>query len=173
MKLDRPMTAGGGAFLACVGIAILIGSLIVPSASGNILLAGFGIGIVALTGVAIYGRKRGIPRPTNVQIIVLWLSIAAEMAVFFLIFPHLVLDQRAMTLAGLAVVGAHFLPMIVSFGPLVAWLGIACLGVTAIGALLPQIPLTAVTATDGALKLAFGLSMLGALSRLAPAQAAP
>lgn len=167
-----PMTPGAGAFFVCVGIAILVGSLILPSMAGNLLLGGFAVGAVALTAVAIIGRKLGLPRPTNFQLIAIWIPIAAEMAIFFLILPHFVLDQRGSTIAVIAVVGAHFLPMVVSVGPLILWLGLACIGVAILGALVQQIPATTLTAIDGALKLAFGLSMLGGL-RTARAQATP
>lgn len=171
-ELYKPMTPGAGAFLVCVGIAILVGVLFAPSASANVLLAGFGVGIAALVTVAIIGRKRGLPRPTNFQLVAIWIPIIAEMVVFFLIFPHITLDERGSTLAVIAVVGAHFLPMFVSVGPLILWLGLSCIGVAIVGALAPQIPTAALIEADGALKLAFGLSMLGGLLRTSPARAA-
>lgn len=124
MKLYMPMTPGAGAFFICVGIAILVGALLVPSAAGNILLAGFGVGIATLIAVSIIGRKRG-------------------------------------------------LPMIVSVGPLILGLGLACIGVAVLGIAVRQIPIAALNATDGALKLGFGFFMLGGLLRTRPARAAP
>ena len=172
MKLYMPMTPGAGAFLACVGVAILIGALSLPSQAGTILLAGFGVGIAALIAASIIGRKRGLPWPSNFQLIAIWIPIIIEMAVFFLIFPNIELDARGSNIAVIAVVGAHFLPMVVSVGPLILWLGLACIGVAAIGLLAPQLSIAALNAMDGALKLAFGLFMLRGLLQTSPARAA-
>jgi hypothetical protein len=173
MKLYLPMTPGGGAFLACVGAAILSTTLTPSSLSGPALVAGFAIGILALIATSIAGRLRGLPKPTTRQLVLVWIPVAAEMLLFFLLLPRLPLDERTSMVAIIAVVGAHFLPMVWSFGPLIVWLGLACMAVAAAGLLIPQIPSVALVVADGVLKLVFGLAMFAALLRVPPCVPSP
>jgi hypothetical protein len=166
MKLFMPMTPGGGAFLACVGAALMTSPLLPSTMSGTALLAGFALGIAALIAASVAGRLRGLPKPATHQMMLVWIPVVAEMAIFFLVFPQLTLDERTRVIAVIAVVGAHFLPMIWSFGPLIAWLGLACISIAAAGLLAPQLPIGVVIAIDGLLKLSVGLVMLGALFRV-------
>jgi hypothetical protein len=166
MKLYRPMTPGGGAFLTCVGAALLAAAALSWPIGGYVLLAGFAAGAVALTVTSVVGRRRGLPKPSLRDLLLVWGPALAELLVFFFLFPLLPHDERLQTTAVIAVVGLHFLPMIWSFGPLILWLGLACIGVAAAGLFVPQIPLTTLIAADGFLKLTFGLLMFAALFRV-------
>lgn len=166
--LYRPMTPGGGAFLTCVGAALIAAATIPWSLGGYILMGGFAAGFAAMAAASIAGRKRGLPKPTLLHLALVWASAGVELLVFFFLFPLLPHDERMQMIAVIAVVGLHFLPMTWSFGPLILWLALACIGVAAIGWFAPVIPLPALIATDGLLKLVFGLAMFAALFRASP-----
>jgi hypothetical protein len=162
------MTAGGGAFLICVGAALISAAFIPWAISGQILIAGFVIGALAIMVVSLVGRRRGLPKPSTRDIVLVWIPVAVEAAAFLFLVPMVPNDFRARMIAILAIVGAHFLPMAWSFGPLIAVLGLCCLSVAAAGLLIPTIPAEVLIATDGALKLCFGLAMFAALFRSPP-----
>lgn len=164
-RLYRPMTAGGGAFLMIVGAALISAAFLSWAIGGQILIGGFVAGALSIVAVSLIGRKRGLPKPSTRDIALVWIAVALEAAAFMLLLPLLPVDFRTQMIAILAIVGAHFLPMAWSFGPLIAVLGLCCLGVAAAGQLVPAIPAAALIATDGALKLAFGAAMFAALFR--------
>jgi hypothetical protein len=56
----------------------------------------------------------------------------------------------------LMIVGVHFVPMAVSFGPIFALLGGACIANAALGLLLPTAPYELFGFVDGALKVVVG-----------------
>ena len=60
----------------------------------------------------------------------------------------------------LMIVGVHFLPMGVSFGPLFLLLGGACISNAALGLLLPEVPFGLFGFVDGALKVFVGVGSL-------------
>ena len=70
-------------------------------------------------------------------------------------------DERTRDLGTLLVVGLHFLPMGIAFGPWIVALGLAASGLAAIGLLAaPAVPLRLLWGSDGVLKLAAGALML-------------
>jgi len=69
----------------------------------------------------------------------------------------------------LMIVGVHFLPMAVCFGPLFLLLGGACISNAALGLLLPEVPFELFGLVDGALKLVVGVGSL----RARPASTTP
>jgi hypothetical protein len=162
------MTPGGGGFLVCVGAALLAGAVLPWSFGGPVVIAGFVVGTAVIVGVSIAGRMRGLPKPRTRDIVVVWIAVAFEAAAFFFLFPYLTGDPRTQMIGVIAIVGVHFLPMAWSFGPLIAWLGLACICVAAAGQLAPTIPTPALIAADGFLKIAFGLAMFAALFRTPP-----
>lgn len=166
MTTYRPMTSGGGAFLVCVGIALLIGAALPGDMSNTALICGFVAGVVGIVIASIAGRRLGLPRPATRDILIVWACIAAEMFVFLVLAPHIQADARTSTLFVLAIVGLHFLPMAFSFGALIFWLGVACIAVPAAGFFVPAIPLDLITLADALLKLGFGLAMLAGLMRI-------
>ena len=60
----------------------------------------------------------------------------------------------------LMIVGVHFLPMAVSFGPLFLLLGGACISNAALGLLLPDVPFGLFGLVDGVLKVVVGAGSL-------------
>src|SRR5262249_15000036 len=130
-----------------------------------VLMSGFVLGAVASAMASIIGRKRGLAKPSLRDMVVVWIPVVAELLVFLLVYPRLPDDMHLRMVVTIAIVGLHFLPMAWSFGPLIFWLGLACMAVAACGQFVPAIPLPALIATDGALKLAFGLAMFAGLFR--------
>ncbi len=123
-------------------------------------------GIASCVLVAILSRfVFRLPKPSGMEMKLVWIPVVVEIAIFFLLSRFVPMDERTLWIVALAVVGLHFLPMIWSYGPLIAILGVACLGVAAAGWLVPSIPLNWVIAIDGILKLVFGLVMLAGLFR--------
>ena len=58
------------------------------------------------------------------------------------------------------IVGVHFLPMTLCFGPRLLSLGFACIANGVVGLLLPHVPYGLFGLIDGFLKLAFGTWLL-------------
>ena len=63
------------------------------------------------------------------------------------------------------IVGVHFLPMAISFGPRLLVLGVICIAVAIAGLSLPGLPSEAFLVTDALSKLVIGLWLLSDLSR--------
>jgi len=55
------------------------------------------------------------------------------------------------------IVGVHFLPMSICFGPRFAVLGLGCITNATVGLLMPSIPFELFGLIDGALKVGFGV----------------
>ena len=58
------------------------------------------------------------------------------------------------------IVGLHFLPMAIVFGPRMLFLGTACIVNAAIGFVAPVVPFSLISVVDGVLKVGFGMWML-------------
>ena len=63
------------------------------------------------------------------------------------------------------IVGVHFLPMAISFGPRVLVLGAICIAISIAGLNLPGLPGQAFLLMDALAKLVIGLWLLSDLSR--------
>lgn len=159
------MTPGGGAFLACVGAALLASVFLPDAMLGYLLIAGFLAGAAGIIIASIIGRRRGFPRPRTLHVVIVWLCVAAELLVFAFAFPLLPPDPRTLTLGVVILVGLHFLPMSVAFGAIIGWLGLACVLIGCAGFAFPQLSLSAISLTDALLKLGCGLVMLSSLFR--------
>jgi hypothetical protein len=110
-------------------------------------------------------------RPTRTQLLALAAALVLE-AVLFALLPRVLppgTTERVRWLWVLMIVGAHFLPMAVSFGPLFLLLGGACISNAALGLLLPDVPFGLFGVIDGALKVYVGVGSL----RARPASVAP
>ncbi len=105
------------------------------------------------------------------QLIALAAAIALEVVLFAFLPRVLPLGtpEPVRWLWVLMIVGVHFLPMAVSFGPLFLLLGGACISNAALGLLLPDVPFGLFGLVDGALKVFVGVGSL----RRRPASAAP
>ena len=157
-----PLIRGGGAFLALIGLGIVIGSL--GSAKWRVvwLIIGFWLGIAAM---AVGGITKlifaGLPYPAIWQWVVLGLAFAVE-ALLVNIVLRRVPDtaSREFWLWILFIVGVHFLVLGPSHGPICALLALLCMGNALLGLRLKNIDLRVFWAIDGVLKLGAGVAMV-------------
>ena len=166
-----PMQQGAGAFLICVGIALIWGSLDPPRAF-SALQIGMGAGAMAILVIARHRRRIGRVRPTVMQIGLMMLAVPIELIIFAAAFPLVPPDVRLRWIAALSIVGAHFVVMRWSLGAPIALLGLSEIVLMCVAYVSPSFPLNTVIATDGALKAAFGFGMFVIGSRFAPVSGA-
>lgn len=153
-----PLVRSGGVFLMIVGAAILLGAVWEKPRYALLALGGVA-GSIALALLAIplsvpYGP------PTMPQLYAIAAAVVFEVLAIALIVPRAARHgQRAMTIAILAIVGAHFLIMTPAFGPLIFALGVANVLNAVSAAFVRTYPMRMLWAVDGVLKIAFGAAM--------------
>jgi hypothetical protein len=154
-----PLIRSGGLFLILVGTAIVLGGL-VPRRRGLLLAAG-GVVAAAVVGLSAGALTRPLGWPTRAQILSLLIAVAFEIAAIVWVRHRLrSRGERTAALAILFVVGLHFLPMGVAFGPVIAVLGLATAINSAAGLrLFRAMPLQGFWLADGGLKIAAGALM--------------
>lgn len=161
MAHDFPMIRAGGLFILLIGCGVAAGSII-PSRRRVLLAAGAVIASVALIALA---SRLSAPfgQPTRLQIQALIAAIIFEaVAIRFAVAKYRTAGERALLLAILFAVGLHFVPMGLAFGPICAVLGLASSTSAATGLWFARsVPLNALWAADGIMKVAFGAAMLG------------
>lgn len=157
-----PMRFGGGLFVACIGAAIIAAAFVGGAAGGPILLAGFALGAFAIVSV----RQRVATRfgsPTRRHVWAMLGAVAFELMGFAILawcLSHGMVretDTFVWTIV-LAIVAVHFVLMPWSFGPWMAYLGLAIL-VWLAGAWAIAAPLSVIFIGDGVLKILFGAIM--------------
>lgn len=155
-----PLIRGGGLFIVIMGLGMLLGALL-PSRRGLFLAAG---AAAATLAIVVFARPLAAPfgAPTAIQLWFLFGSIAAEAALIPLaVARYRQSGERAVLLAILFVVGLHFIPMAVTFGPPFAALGFALCTVAGLGLWVrADISLDRLWAADGLIKTGFGATML-------------
>jgi hypothetical protein len=146
-----------------IGIGVVSGALL-PDKRDLILFCAF---VVATAALVTFGGRLMAPfgNPTRLRLWFLFGSIALEIALFrFGLARYRKAGERSARLASLFIVGVHFLPMAVAFGPMCLALGLAlCFCSGARLWLRPSLPLNGLWAADGLLKIAFGSVMMLAL----------
>ena len=157
-----PLMRGGGAFLVAIGLGIVIGA---PGSrrwrlTWLIACAGLGVVIMAVGGATklIFA---GLPYPAIWQWVVLGLAFAVEMLLVNVVLRKVPdVTSRPFWMWILFIVGAHFLILGPSHGPICAALAVACMGNALIGLRLPKVALRVFWAIDGLLKVAAGITMV-------------
>jgi len=155
-----PLIRGGGLFLVIIGAMIMAGAAL-PRTRNVLLALGLALASVA-TAVAAPSLARPLGVPTWQQILALAGSVLFEM----ILIPTVVRGvrhrgERITILSVLLVVGLHFLPMMVAFGPIMVLLGILTILNASAGLwLTPTMDLSIFWFFDGLLKLACGIIML-------------
>jgi len=123
--------------------------------------------VLAAAGLVIFGGRlmASFGNPTRLQLWFLFSSIALEFVLFRFAMPrYRQAGERSARLASLFIVGVHFLPMAVAFGPMCFVLGVLlCFFSDASLWFRPGLSLNGLWAADGLLKMAFGLVMILAL----------
>ena len=157
------MAPAGGLFIATVGVGIVLGALF-PDKRDFLLVCAF---IVATAALVIFGGHLMAPFgiPTRLQLWFLFGSIALEIVLFHFGMPRYRRGgERSARLASLFIVGLHFLPMAVAFGPMCLTLGVVLCLCSGTGLWIrPGVSVTGLWAADGLLKIAFGSAMALAL----------
>lgn len=157
-----PLMRGGGAFLVAVGLGILVGSLGSRRFRIVSLIAGAALGVVVMgVGGATKIIFDGIGYPEWWQWAVLGVAFLAEgYLVNVVVEKNPDRDSREFWMWMLFVVGAHFLVLTASHGPICGALGLVCMANALIGLRSKKVPFRAFWAIDGVLKIAAGTSMV-------------
>lgn len=164
-----PLRRAGGLFLAFMGSGIGLGVAFRGRDPINVpvLLAGAAIAMLSL----VFARRWTAARPRRTQVAALLGAIALELGLFVLLGLFVPVtpqsDPRLWWLSALTIVGVHFLPMGLTFGPEVAALGVLCTINAVAGLVFPDLAFSGTVLLDGALKLGFGAWLILAASRSA------
>ena len=150
-----PMKRGGGLFLLLIGTGLICAIVFSGGAlvSYPIFFIGLAAAIVSLCAAGRWSRGS----PTRVQIAALALAIALEIVLFIVMARMLPRTPEPVRWLWVSIiVGVHFLPMALCFGPRMLLLGLACITNGITGLLMPQIRYELFGFADGSLKVAFG-----------------
>jgi hypothetical protein len=146
-----------------MGAGVLAGALM-PARRRLLLIFGAAIATVA---IVLFAGRLSAPygSPSRVQLWFLLGSIVLEgVLIRMAVSTYRHAGERSLLLAILFVVGIHFLPMAVAFGSMCIALGLVLCIFSGAGLWLrPSLPLNALWALDGILKIAFGAIMFLAL----------
>ena len=155
-----PLLRAGGLFLVVTGIAMVSGAF---SSRFRVGLLGGGLVLASVvTAVAAPRLVSGLGRPSRLQLV----ALSAALILEAVLIPLAVRatrrrDERTRWLAVFFVVGLHFLPMSVAFGPVVLALGLAIMLNAGVGlGRSSRIELQSLWLTDGLLKVAAGVTMI-------------
>ncbi|TBN57955.1 hypothetical protein EYE40_11400 [Glaciihabitans arcticus] len=157
-----PLMRGGGAFLALIGLGIVVGAFGGRRWRLVLLIVGAGLGIAAM---AVGGATRvifaGLPYPAIWQWVVLGAAFAIEMLLVNIVLRKVPdVTSHAFWMWILFIVGAHFLVLGASHGPICAVLAVACMINALIGLRFPAVDLRVFWAVDGVLKITAGVTMV-------------
>ena len=156
MAHSFPMVRAGGLFILIMGIGVALGGAFAGLRKA-LLVVGGAAATVAIIFLA-DALTRPLGRPTTIQIAALGVAILLEMVLIFVVVRRYKNSgERTFLLAILFVVGIHFIPMAITFGPLCAVLGISAMTNAGIGLWVKrEASLKSIWIVDGALKLAVG-----------------
>ena len=156
-----PLMRGGGVFLVLIGLGILVGAFGRRRWRTISLIVGAGLGVIAMSvGGATKLIFAGLPYPAVWQWAVLGLAFVVEgylVSVVVRRFPDL--ESRQFWMWMLFIVGAHFLVLGPSHGPICVLLALVCMGNALIG-LRSKADFRIFWGIDGVLKVAAGSSMI-------------
>lgn len=156
-----PLMRGGGAFLALIGLGIFVGAFGNRRWRTVWLIVGAGLGLLAMSvGGATKIIFAGLPYPMIWQWVVLGIAFLVEgylVSVVVRRFPDV--DSRPFWMWMLFIVGAHFLVLGPSHGPICVLLALLCMANALIG-LRSKVDFRVFWAIDGALKMGAGSAMI-------------
>ena len=151
-----PMIRTGGLFILIMGVGVILGGLWPRRRIAMLIAGGAGATLAIMLTANVLTRPLGVP--TRTQFWALAAAIALEMVLIGIVVARYKrAGERPFLLAILFVVGLHFLPMSITFGPLCAVLGLCAMANAGIGlSSLRGISLSRLWIIDGVLKLFFG-----------------
>ncbi len=147
--------AVGGIFVTVAGASLVAVAANWPSHALQLFHAGTAGGVMAVIAVR-FGLRGPAQTPSRLDMGLFVGAIIAQAVAMPTILPRLHGDLRLIWLTVLAIAALHFLPMGRPLGRWVVLLGAAGLGVTALGYLVPVIPVQTVIAAFGVLEIAAG-----------------
>jgi hypothetical protein len=157
VRSNYPMARGGGLFLMLIGAGLISAIAFSGDALVNYTVFFIGVGIATLS--LFLSARLSQRTPTRAQIAALAFGITLE--VILLIVMGRTLPRGTMEhvrwLWVSVIVGIHFLPMVVCFGPSMLLLGAACIVTAGVGLMLPETPYEIFGVLDGCFKLGFGV----------------
>jgi hypothetical protein len=159
-----PMFRGGGLFILIMGIGVVLGSVF-PGRRLLLVVLGGAVGSVAIA-LSANALARPLGLPTRVQYWALAVAILIEaILIRVVVARYKSAGERTFLLAVLLVVGVHFIPMAITFGPLCAALGVSAMGNAGLGLWKKRAAsLNTLWSIDGGLKIGFGGLMLSIAS---------
>lgn len=151
-----PMIRAGGLFILIMGIGVLLGGLWPRLRMAMLMAGGAGATLAIILTANVLTRPLGVP--TRTQFWALLAAIALEIVLIRVaVARYKGAGERPFLFAILFVVGIHFLPMAITFGPLCALLGLCAMINGGIGLWASRdISLNRAWLIDGVLKLSFG-----------------
>jgi hypothetical protein len=155
-----PMIRAGGLFILIMGFGVICGGAF-PSQRKLLLILGAAAATTAISlTAAALSRPFGIP--TKTQFWALAAAILIEVILIRVVIArYKSAGERTFLLMMLLVVGFHFIPMAITFGPLCAILGVVAMANAATGLWLKRdIGLSRFWFLDGVLKIGIGGLML-------------
>ena len=153
-----PLVRAGGVFLAIVGMGIIIGGVL-PRIRGA-MLAVSALTAAVVTTLLAHRLAAPFGAPTALQVWSLVGAVALELALIPLVVRRFRLKgPRTVTLAVMLVVGVHFLPMALAFGPVMWILALLVCLIGVGGLVISRLPIHALWAMDGIAKLGVGTVM--------------
>lgn len=164
-----PMIRAGGLFILIMGAGVILGGLWPRRRIALLMAGGAGATLAIILTADLLTRPLGVP--TRIQFWALAAAIALEiMLIRVVVARYKRAGERPFLLAILFVVGLHFLPMAITFGPLCAALGFCAMANAAIAFRTSRdISLNRVWIIDGVLKLSFGGLMFAVASNASAA----
>lgn len=145
-----PLVRSGGLFLVLIGAGIII-----DVALSGAFIVGTALALISL----MFAKVLSFGKPTRMQTVALALAIILEIVLLIImanVLPAgITVSIRLMWI--LVIVGVHFLPMAVCFGPRFAIVGILCIVNGLAGLVLNNVSSELFLIVDGALKVGFGL----------------
>lgn len=157
-----PLMRGGGAFLVAIGIGIVAGAFGGRKWRTVLLIAGAAVGVLIMS---IGGSTKlifaGLPSPAVWQWVVLGVAFLVEgylVSVVVRRFPDI--ESREFWMWMLFIVGAHFLILGASHGPVCAVLAVVCMINAYIGLRATSVDFRVFWGIDGALKVLGGAAMI-------------
>lgn len=153
-----PLVRAGGVFLSIVGMGIIIGGVLPRFRRATLAVSGV-IAVVVTTSLA-HRLAAPFGAPTALQVWSLVGAVALELALIPLVVRRFrPKGPRTVTLAVMLVVGVHFLPMSLAFGPVMYVLALLVCIIGVSGLVIPHLPLNALWGLDGIAKLGAGAVM--------------
>lgn len=153
-----PMVRAGGLFLLIFGVGII----------GDVFLNGvILVGAILAMASLMFSKVLSFGKPKRIQFIALALAIVLEIVLIVIMIRMLPANtlESVRSMCILLIVGIHFLPMAISFGPRFGILGILCIVNASAGLILSGVAVDIFLLLDGALKVVFGIWFLSDKAR--------